>query len=675
MSSMIDPRRIQGRRGLALVLALVLTACGAIVITAVVGYVGWAARETRRALVKDRCRLVAQSAIEQAKMDIQEGFNDYIAANFSSIRIAPNKAPAYNWFNQSNISADHRTVGSPNPVTIFDGESYPMTLTFAAGGKSHEYKVWVGIGKSVDHADNSAVAIVPIVATAVCEEGGLTVSATIQERVFFGTGQSRVFDNAYFVNNYGWMSGNFTINGEFRANGNVSLKQGAVVNGFIYAAPNAEIGAAGTVTASSTSIYGQSSYRSKVGTRARYDIGNLDELGSYHPASANGSITRATLNADGSVASGTRTSDDPAKPIVNEYSDPVEMPFVSDLEPYIEFAQENNGSLSFPASTYTDDGGNTYGTPAGTVSAHYSGAGPSGDASLGDVGSLLLVGTASNPIRIDGPVVVDGDIIIKGYVTGQGTIYAGRNIHIIGDIKYVNEPSWSHTKTGSAAEAEQTANEKQDMLGLVAKGNIVVGNATSSSICNTISGVSESYDCDSTDAAIGYASHFDGDYSQIEAVGEKRKVTSTKVATGTHTETYQQYNNWTRRWETKTKTVTDYSYTPADVTTRRYWQTCCDDNAISDNISTVSRIDAVMYNNHAVFGTLGAGFAINGALICRDEGLSANGGSFNWDMRLRRKKDSEIVDKMGLPVGASEPFTEGWMEIPDDQNPLYTTGL
>ena len=662
------------RPGVALVFSLVLMGSAAIVIAGVVGYVGWSVRQSRAFLAKDRCRLIAQSAIEQAKVDIQNGFDNYIANNFASVRIAPNKAPAYNWFN--TVGADHRTIGSPNPVTIFAGKPYPMDVEVPFRKDDNtlvkqKYKVWVGIGKAVDHPRDSSVAVIPVSATAVWEGPGITVSATIQERVFFGTGQSRVFDNAYFVNNYGWMSGNFTINGEFRANGNVSLQGGAVVNGFIYAAPNPEIGAAGRVTTlKSTSIFNQSGYRQNASTRSRYDTGNLNELGSYNPASASGTISYPQFAADGvTVRSGTKTVD--GKPIINEYSNPVEMPFVSELQPYIEFARENNGTLTYPESSYTDAGGQRRGTPAGVVNAHYSGPGPSRQDGLGDRGSLLLVGTASNPIRINGPVVIDGDVIIKGYVTGQGTIYAGRNVHIIGDIKYKNEPVWTHTKTGKSAEDEQVANEKKDMLGIVAKGNIVIGDATTSTICETISGVSEAYACDASDADIGYAARFDGDYSKVEAVGSKLKVTSTQYVSGYH---YEDVYDWRGR-KTGTMQVRDYAWRTENLTNRRYWQTACDDRAISQNLGTVSQIDAVMYNNQAVFGKMGANFRINGALICRDEGLQANGGTFNWDMRLRRKKDSEIVEKMGLPVGAAEPFTEGWMEIPDSENPVYAAVL
>ena len=669
----------RSRKGFVLVMTLVMTFVASVVLAAVIGYVSFAARAARLALARDRCRLVAQTVIEQAKCDIQDGFDDYISENFATVRIAPNKAPAYNWFNY--IGSDHRTVGSPSPVTLFAGKTMPFEIEFENSTDSdrdpHRYRVWVGVG-DIDHDTDSAKAVVSIYATVEWEGSvGLKTSVTLREGVYFGTGQSRVFDNAYFVNNYGWMSGNFTINGEFRANGNVSLKNGAVVNGFIYAAANDYIGAAGTVTVSSSSIYNQSKYRSSssTSTRSRYDTGNLDELGSYSAAYQSGTISKATWSdAQQKYVSGSRTVDE-TRAIVNEQADPVEMPFVSDLQSYIDYARDfadgRGGTLSYPSSTYTDELGDTRGTAAGSFTAHYTGVGPSGDASLADKGSLLLVGTAANPITISGPVVVDGDVIIKGYVTGQGTIYAGRNIHVIGDIKYVNAPTWTHSKTGTDASDEQASNETKDMLGLVAKGNIVIGDATSSSICDTVSGVSESYECDSTDATIGYASVFDGDYSAVEATGDKLKIVTSKTATGTHTEEYTVYNNWTRKYETRTRTVTDYETVIGNSATRRYWQTCCDDNAISDNRTTVSQIDAVMYNNHAVFGTLGSNFKINGALVCRDEGLSANGGVFNWDMRLRRKRNSAVVENMGLPVGAAEPYTVHWTETPDSENPAY----
>ena len=680
------------RKGFILPMALILALVAGVIVASVGAYVAQASRATRVYLAKDRCRFAAQSAIENAKIEISEGFQDYINNHVKSIQIAPRKASAYNWFDPNSVLEDRRRIGNPDPVTLFEGKTYPM--------KCNGCSVWVRIGKDFQHETDDVKAIVPIVATAVFRyPDGLIVSSTIEECIMFGVSQSKVFDNAYFVNNYGWMNGGFVINGEFRANGNVSLAGGCTVNGFVYAAPNSEIGAEGKVTVQNANIYNRSKYRSSVSTRARYDTGNLNEIGSYDPATASGTIVKPVIDERTKtiVRSGTKTSAN--KQIVNEEVAQVPMPFVSELQPYIEQAQEVGGILKYPAVTYSDVAGYSHTVPAGQVNAYNSTAqaGPSGDASLADAGSLLLVGTQTNPIEIDGPVVVAGDVVIKGYVKGQGTIYAGRNVHIIGDIAYVDSPTWTHSKTGEAAASEQAANDQKSMLGIVAKGNIVVGDCTSSTIAaNVNSGTDIAYACDVNDSSIGYPSTsysstktvsgrtktsntFDGDYSAVEQINSlSSELSSTapggyqassgkfgKVRSTSQTEYYyDQYG--TRRSRKVASASTSYD--------RRYYETIVDNAVINSLKGTVSRIDAVMYNNHGVFGKLGSNFQINGALVCRDEGLTANGGSFNWDMRLRRKKDSKVIDKMGLPPGPGDSYTVSWMEIPDEAN-IVTTNL
>ncbi len=73
-----------------------------------------------------------------------------------------------------------------------------------------------------------------------------------------------------------------------------------------------------------------------------------------------------------------------------------------------------------------------------------------------DTRPLVLVGTQAQPIVINGPVVIPGDVIIKGVITGLGTLYAGRNIHIVGDVTYQKAPVWPvlerDTATGQVRE-------------------------------------------------------------------------------------------------------------------------------------------------------------------------------------------------------------------------------
>ena len=703
---------VRQRDGYILPVVVFLLALVGVVVASTVGYVSNAARQTRIYLARTRCRLAAQSVIEQAKAQIQSGFSDYSGGSgAASVKVDPRRAEVYNWFD--NISGDRKTVGiGTKTVTLKDAVV-------------NDCSVCVAIGMSVDHTSNSSVAKVPIVATAVYEHpDGLRVTVTIQERVIFGTGRSKVFDYAYFVNNYGWMSGSsITINGDMRANGNVSLSS-STVNGFVYAAANDELDVDGTVTLKgSPKIKSASAYRSASSTTSRSRPDTEDFSGSseydayrksaydapessgtiraptykyttYTDAETGETITEKTQATPGTVAS---LSD---KSIVNDESDSLPMPFVSDLDSYVEYAKEKNGRLTYPSYSYTDTFGTNQTVGGGTVYAHYSGTGPSGVEGNADQGALVLVGTKANPIVIDGPVVVDSDVIITGYVTGQGTIYSGRNIHIIGDVQYVNAPSWSHPDSDDVAVNE--ANDAKDMLGLVAKGNIVIGDSSDTSWHSSVdsyikssssASVVHSYACDASDANIGYPSTFAGDYTAVEKVttlsaeqalkapggydsdsGQFGKIRTVKTYTeGTHTEWTQ--DRWGRWYQA---TVQNYVESEGVSYDRRYYETVCSDSVLKSlkNSSGISVVDAILYNNHAVMGTPGRSgysFNLNGSLVCRDEALifSGNGINFNWDYRLRNR-DDDTSDALGLPVGPQDPYTCDWLEVPDSLNPSYT---
>ena len=677
------------RRGFILPTTIVMVTIASIVIAAVGGYVAQASRMTRIHRARSRCRLAAQSAVEQAKSEVQAGFQKYVGGSGgASIKIDPRQADVYNWFD--TVSSDRRTIG------ISDAKHDAVTLVDPPNG-INGCEISVGIGMFVDHPSGSSFASVPIVATAAFRyPDGLTVTATIQERVAFGTGQSPVFDYAYFVNNYGWMNGNtIVINGDMRANGNVNLSA-STVNGFVYAAANDEVGANGTITLSSSpQIKSAVSYRTAYGNRSRPDVGDYDTAGAYDAPSANGAIKKPSYAYESgeivAVNGGTRAALS-NKPIVNEYSDSLPMPFVSELDSYVEYAREydggSGGRLTRPAYSYTDSAGTVHNIAGGTVSSHYNGAGPSGDASLADKGALVLIGTQANPIVVDGPVVVDSDVIIKGYVKGQGTIYSGRNVHIIGDIKYVSPPTWSHPDADDAA--VEAANAKKDMLGLVAKGNIVIGDSTDTAWHNSVDGYIKSgtsssvvkrYACDPSDADIGYPATFPGNYTAVEDVNGQKfgKVRTQTVKTGEFVTTREpQYDRWGRLTgyrDVQTEKTRTELYTAYD---RHYYETVCDDNILKTlkDTSGIAQIDAILYNNHGIFGTPGrnnANFNLNGSLVCRDEALifSGNGIRFNWDMRLRRKNNRDVNARVGLPVGPQDPYTVEWLEISDELNPVY----
>jgi hypothetical protein len=95
--------------------------------------------------------------------------------------------------------------------------------------------------------------------------------------------------------------------------------------------------------------------------------------------------------------------------------------------------------------------------------------------------NLFLRGTTREPIRVHGTVVVEGAVMISGYVTGQGSIIAGKNIYLAGNLVYLNPPATPRPAGTSEAALETwiAANMHKDLVGLYARGHIVLGDFTS----------------------------------------------------------------------------------------------------------------------------------------------------------------------------------------------------
>ena len=677
------------KRGFALYVAIFAVLVMSILIGGVISYASYATRATARAIDETKCRLAAQSAIEAAKYEITRGFYDYIN-NAGNVKITPRKSTAYDWFEK--VGAARRSIGV--------GTGFEVTLPAATNICGVTVKARIGYG--IVHAANDSEAVLPIVATAtVTSAAGGKTSVTLLERCCYGTSRSGVFNYAYFVNNYGWMNGSsIVINGDMRANGNISLT-GSTVNGYIIGAVNDELGTDGRVTLSSSpKIYSKATYYSKASSSARATNPPSDNwLENYGGGfEAPDSSTASSSSSGGyggwggyggsSSSSGTYTITDSLKSetdklIVQEASKTLAMPYISDLSDYIDYAVEEGGTLYIPSWSVTDAAGRTYSGGGALVAAHYDGAGPTGDVTMADNGALVLIGTDSNPIVLNGPFVVDSDIIIAGVVTGQGTLYSGRNIHVIGNITYKNAPSWTHSASTLVSEinARAEANASADMLGLCAKGNVVIGDYSTSNWQSTIlpyirpssnSSVVMAYTCDESDADIGYPVNFDGDYTQVESTGSKEKVrtsvSSQRVSLG------------------RGQYTTVYTYgDAANAADRRYYESVTDDLIVSalynanGGSTGITKINAVIYNNHGVFGNPGkSGYttSINGSLVCRDEAMvfSGNGLTFNWDMRLYESGAEGVSnDNVGLPVGAADFYTlvetESWQQVPDEFNP------
>ena len=646
--------------GFALVTTVVMTGVVAILIAGVIGYVSWTVRATAIYAGRDVCRLAAQSEIEAAKTVVNAAFIKSIERSARIIggdTIGSTSVSSFDWFEAYSSSTAKRTIGTRNGVT-FD---YSVT--------NMDCVVKVRIG-AVEHTVGTQWANVTFVARAErIVLGATVVSATIVEKVRFAQQRSKVFNNAYFVNNYGWFQGTgCTANGDVRANGDMYLDSGCKVNGKVYAAKNDELGVNGDITnygkMDTYSTYKSTTYGTSNASRPLYSDPNTGgtNAGGYEAPSSTPTtaMLKSRINANEELS--------------------VEMPYIGDLSSsssdYRQWAAELHAADSNMSTI--KQGGNTI------ASVYYDGVGPSGDASLADKGALVLVGTQSNPIVVNGPVIVESDVIIKGYVTGQGTIYSGRNIHIVGNIQYKNPPTWSNKSTQSAN------NSSKDMLGLMAKGNIVLGDCTQDSWLSSIKTYLSTqpyvqrYACDTTDANIGYPSTFGGSYATVEKVSTSDSVAATQIeasdnpggkaivgsnyqfgkvreTTVTLDTGHYEGSGWSRRWVADTETRRENSYD------RKYYETVCANSEISSRIETITRVDAVLYNNHGIFGKIGK-CSFNGALVCRNEGLQYSSNLYlNWDIRLF-SGSSETVDndKVGLAKASDNPpMTISWAEVPD----------
>ena len=611
--------------GFVLVFSLVLALCAGIILAGTLGYVSYAARYSAEHAAKSSCRLAAMSAIEKVKEDVYLTFKRR-NGNRSVLGIN-----VYNWFTSGWTT---NSIGTGGFVVNFDDSLVPIRAQMPGFTDLN-----VSLRTAPVNVGNRAE--VTFYGTASRVTGhGMPVSVTIAERVSFGVDRSKVFDYAYFVNNYGWFEGStITANGAVRANGDMSLSQTPKVNGDVYAARNDELNVPGDIKNGTGTMDNRNTYRgTQYGTsnRAR-PLQKAEDDGGYN---APETVTQADLTSrlHGNLREG------------------LDMPWISELNAYIEYGKELKSTLS-KGGTYFINNANSGDPNYG----YYQGTGPSGNPDLPDNHALVLEGTQADPIRLNGPVVVSNDVVIKGYVTGQGTIYSSRNIHIVGNIQYVNPPTWANKEAAS-----NNGNSTKDLLCLAAKGNIVMGDCTSSSWLDTTLkkvltqqpyvqpyGCAQADDGTWIDGDIGYPKAgktvFEGNYTATDG---GNKVAQQAVYR-------QERDKWGR-----TQNVLDH-YTYSSATGRRYYDSVVAPNEISSRVSTITQIDAVLYNNHGIFGKLGQ-CTINGSLVCRNEGMIFSGKLYlNWDYRLYSGSPENVMNQLvGMPLGTGKPIVIFWQEVP-----------
>ncbi|MBX3117642.1 MAG: hypothetical protein KF784_01140 [Fimbriimonadaceae bacterium] len=452
---------------------------------------------------------------------------------------------------------------------------------------------------------------------------------TVDVTASFALARSQVFDYTYFVNNYGWLDGfganDLIVNGDMRANGNFNVLNGSpTVNGSLYASLNEKLSppAAGLVNtppikwANSTYKTNQNNAATAFRERWRqaYDPAvhgarGTDEYEKWRDFifDSDGQITNnrpsgAVIGDATGYKSWTRTSSgmSPTTTLLDSRStEEVIMPDLSDLNYYLNLSQTYTDSKA----TFGDGSANpNVGQPAYVEvwdATLNSGAGGYKRVSTNGVinGSAILIGTDTNPIRVHGPVTITQDAVIKGTIAGQGTIYTGRNVHIVGDIKYspkniqgtnVGTPDFR----GSEPQSIDNANEKRNFMGLAARGSVIMGNTTTFTASWPL------------------------------------KYMSPPFTKGR----YDENGNW----------IPPFNAYEFDSTGRMRYQSTISDATMALISSNINQMDAILYTNFVGggnIGTGGGGVSFNGSIISKDEAMVVFSlpMRMNYDNRIRER--------------------------------------
>ena len=351
---------------------------------------------------------------------------------------------------------------SDHPVCLTDLPTMRATACLPAGQPVQAPRAWI-VSVCASQPDGTLYpscvpdAGDPLAPRRVTIEADAQVGAAtkrIRATYEFDLGVSDVFRYAYFTNNYGWFAtgagSTITVNGEVRANGNLDFTGDMThlkVNGDLHASSNPEVvqpstsePATGTITGNPSHAADLLSYWQTKPVMARP---GRDPFLPNQPA---------IRGKDALLPYGEGwDSDQPQQRFPSQPTK--EMPYLGDLSLYKQLSSTTGRDYG---SGYVSWG---YLDPSGSyhVGELWQGM-VYEDAEWGQTESGEWIQTGGPPPRsaddpttpvviqgwiwLDGPVVVGGDVIIKGMLDGYGgTIYAGRNIHIVGDLQ--REEAWA----------------------------------------------------------------------------------------------------------------------------------------------------------------------------------------------------------------------------------------
>ncbi len=265
--------------------------------------------------------------------------------------------------------------------------------------------------------------------------------------------------------------------------------------------------------------------------------------------------------------------------------------------------------------------------------------------------NIVLIGTATDPIEINGIVVVRGDVIVSGVITGQGTLYSGRNLYVPNNITYADGPTTEKPTYPGGGPPDTTeisswvaANDEKDLVGFAATESVILGDYTKSSnqwifdnyLYNMGSedvgqdGIPDTGDTGEEDGL------FDPVYEDLDGDGvEDYDYTSTDVATQA--------------------ALTSFDNLPAGMTT--YEDIVTNPDTYTAGTTTM---EGIFYTNHAMSGRPEGDAVINGSIISKDEAIGISSIIMNYDWRIHSDYASGADKIIDLPYSKKVDVIRWW---------------
>jgi hypothetical protein len=323
--------------------------------------------------------------------------------------------------------------------------------------------------------------------------------------------------------------------------------------------------------------------------------------------------------------------------------------------------------------------------------------------------NVVIFGDEERPIRLNGPVYIERDVIIKGYVTGQGTIYAGRNVYIAGNIIYSNPPvdengnpcyyPETENENGVPSDEEIQAwydrNVNADILAIAARESIIVGDYPDNRWSDGDpywwpawyglfdmgsedvgkDGIPDTGDEGEGDGIFGDPNNpntpaWEENYEDLDGDGIFDQV---------HMHQQGQNYNWRdvtttglpsqqSDWIDGTAPSEDYANRG---NARRYRELC--------DFGGISRLDGIFYTQHFLAGTFidmpgpwqfpGTPIIVNGSLISKDECMvywPMFNWNYDWRIHQRYRADPNWPIDLDLPPatgGGAGIYIISWKEV------------